>query len=785
MFKLWRENNYKYRSGQPAAEGSIMQRNRARVPGVMGLIMVMALGQASFAAAQSTAASGPPAVDPRPATPEASGAATQDIGWPRQLVKDGATLVYYQPQLDEWKDYKQLKCRMAFALTPAREQQVLGVASLTANTIVDSSSRTAFLRDITVTSVRFPSADPGSAARLEQLLRATLPVGGEPISIDRVMAMIERENVPARTVAVKNEPPTVFYSGSPALLLLVEGEPVFAPIEKTDLEFVVNTNWDLFHEKSSQNYFLLGPTGWLTASALNGPWTPTQKLPKDMAQLPVGENFDDVKRMVPARAPSGPVPAVFYSNVPAELVLLRGAPIYSAIPGTRLLYVTNTDGDVFVDNASRQFFLLLSGRWFRADTLGGPFAYAGDGLPADFAKIPANSPKASVLAAVPGTQQAADAVMLAQIPTSAVIDKAQAEAQAKVTYDGPPQFKAIENTTLQYAINTEEKVIRSGDLYYLCFQGVWFISTKANGPWKTADSVPAVIYTIPPTSPVYNVTYVTQSNATSTTVESSHTAGYYGMFVIAMAVGVTIAFGTGYYYPPYIYRPPGFFYPVYRPWPMTYGVGAVYNPRTGGYAVGRAAYGPYGAARSSAWYNPATGRYGRSASVQTAYGGRTSASAYNPWTGSYARTQQGHNAYAQWGASVATRGNQWLQTGHVTTAAGTTAGYRTSAGKQGTITRGPNGTVARTDSGVYAGRDGEVYKRNGQGDWSRYDKGGGWSQVERASPKTQQLDSSARARERGQAETQRQKSFSNGGQRGGAQPGAGQRVGGGGGGRRR
>jgi hypothetical protein len=126
-----------------------------------------------------------------------------------------------------------------------------------------------------------------------------------------------------------------------------------------------------------------------------------------------------------------------------------------------------------------------------------------------------------------------------------------------------------------------------------------------------------------------------------------------GMFVIGMAVGATICYGTGYYYPPYVYYRPGFAYPIYRPWPATYGAAAVWNPRTGGYAVGRAAYGPYGAARSSAWYNPATGRYGRSASVQGWYGGRSTASSYNPWTGGYARTNQGHNSYAQWGNSVA------------------------------------------------------------------------------------------------------------------------------------
>ncbi len=112
------------------------------------------------------------------------------------------------------------------------------------------------------------------------------------------------------------------------------------------------------------------------------------------------------------------------------------------------------------------------------------------------------------------------------------------------------------------------------------------MSTKPDGPWKTADSVPKEIYTIPSSSPVYNVTYVTQTNATATTVESSSTAGYLGVFIIGAAVGAAIVYGTGYYHPPYVYWGPGMPYPIYRPWPCTYGVGAVYNPWTGGFARG-------------------------------------------------------------------------------------------------------------------------------------------------------------------------------------------------------
>ena len=258
----------------------------------------------------------------------------------------------------------------------------------------------------------------------------------------------------------------------------------------------------------------------------------------------------------------------------------------------------------------------------------------------------------------------------------------EAEAQVKVHYDGAPQFKPIDTTQLSYATNTQDKVIKVGDIYYLCFQAVWFMSTSPTGPWKVASSVPKEIYTIPPSSPVYNVTYVTQTQTSPTTVECDHTAGYLGMFLIGTAVGLTIAYGTGYYYPPYYYHPP-YGYPIYRPYPVTYGVGAFYSPYSGTYGVARGAYGPYGGVTGAAWYNPSTGRYGRSVSAYGPYGSVTAARSYNPYTGVYGATRQGSNAYGNWGSSVAVRGDQWAQTAHRTNSQGTAAGFRTSEGARG------------------------------------------------------------------------------------------------------
>jgi hypothetical protein len=238
-------------------------------------------------------------------------------------------------------------------------------------------------------------------------------------------------------------------------------------------------------------------------------------------------------------------------------------------------------------------------------------------------------------------------------------------------------------------------------------------------------------------------------------VQSNATAGYFGAFIIGVGIGACIAYGTGWYYPPYMYWGPGMVYPVYRPWPCTYGAGYVYNPWTGGFAGGRRVYGPYGAAGTAAWYNPATGRYGRAASVQGVYGGRTVAQAYNPWTGGYAATSQGHNAYGQWGTSVATRNGKAIQTAHVTNANGTTAAYRTNTGQQGVIHTGANGTVIKGNNNTFAGHDGNVYRKDASGGWSTFQNGKWQQSVGGQGSTMHDLNRSDNARQRGQMQTQR------------------------------
>lgn len=654
--------------------------------------------------------------------------AQEDPGWPRKHVQAGGTVISYQPQVDEWKNFKDITWRQAFTLTPTGGKEVVGAVTIVGTTNVDTDKHMVLIYDLHVISTSFPSLDPDSAAKMAKLIRTFLPPT-VPISLERVVAYLPKpESV--NTVKLKNDPPFIFVSYSPAILLAVDGEPVLAEIPKTKLKFIVNTRWPLFLDTTKSQYYVLVGQQWLTAADLHGPWSAAAKLPKDMDNLPQEAQWKALQKVIPPPAQSSAVtPKVFYSTAPAEVILFDGKPTYAKIRETQLVYATNTADPLFLYSPTNDYYYLTSGRWFRAKDLKGPWSFASLDLPADFAKIPLSSPASAVLASVPGTEEAKNAVLIAQIPTVMEIDPKSAAAQAKVTYTGEPKFAPIEGTSLAYATNTQDKVIKVGDVYYLCLQGVWFMSTSAQGPWTTASSVPQVIYTIPPSSPVYNVTYVTQTTTSSGTVSSSYTAGYLGVFVMGAAVGAVIANGSGYYYPPYVGYPP-YGYPVYRPYPTPYGGTPYYNTVTGAYGVAQTAYGPYGSATRTASYNPYTGTYAQSASVSNAYGSQSVGQAYNPYTGTYGATHQGSSPTAQWGQSTISNGNNSAYAQHYSTAQGSVGSVQGSGGGKavGASTAYGSTAVGKTSNGdIYAGHDGNVYKNTGSG-WQKYDNGS-WSNV--------------------------------------------------------
>ncbi len=78
--------------------------------------------------------------------------------WPRQIDKDGNRLIYYQPQIDTWTEYRKLSGRVAVVLAPAAGHSQTGMITLEAQTDTDQDERTVVIHDIRVISALFPDS---------------------------------------------------------------------------------------------------------------------------------------------------------------------------------------------------------------------------------------------------------------------------------------------------------------------------------------------------------------------------------------------------------------------------------------------------------------------------------------------------------------------------------------------------------------------------------------------------------------------------------------------------
>ena len=692
---------------------------------------------------------------------------TSDNGWPRTITSAADTFIIYQPQVDKW-DGNRIDLYAAVELKTGKDgPSKYGVIWFNARTEVDKLNRLVTMDQIQLTKVKFPVA-PEKEPELTALIQKKLPGATRTFSLDRLEADLQADGEPIKGVEVKNDPPKIIITTKPSLLVLIDGMPQLREIQDTKLQRVINTKAVLLFENDKKTYYLRVQDWWLQAKDLEGPWSYAKKLPDDMKKAEeyvvsqaqaqtLGAEAGAQQPSLKEAGKKAEIPEVYVAFGPTELIETKGEPQYTSIPGTGLQYAENTNGNLF--RLGSEYYILISGRWFKGASLNGPWTFvSGAELPPDFAKIPTDNPKATVLASVTGTPQSKEALIANAIPQTATITRS--EAKLTVQYDGEATFVPIEGTSMTYANNTSAPVIKVSDNNYYCVEaGVWFKAPTPQGPWRVADTVPAEIYTIPPSSPLYYVTYVQVYGSTPEVVYTGYTPGYYGTVVSANTT--TVVYGTGWYYPPYIGPT------VWYGWPYTYGVGAsfTWSTATGwsfGFGYGYAYYPWY-----YPWWGP-MGYYGYGwypyygwgawggAAVANVYGvwgntaySRTTAAWANPYTGNYGAASRGAYYNQQTGrTTVAGRGtNTNIYTGN-------TAGYRGGAtynpntgivagggaGYAGNIysgqgTAGRGGFAYNTNTGagvaagknnVYAGKDGTVYRYNrDSGNWSS-NSGSGW-----------------------------------------------------------
>ena len=467
--------------------------------------------------------------------------------WPKRFEHPKGTVVMYQPQLEDFKD-DILTARAAVSVKKKEwKNPVFGAVWLSGQVSTDRDTRMATIDQVKVTDAKFPEAKPEQLEKLKTFLNTEMQGWSIPISLDRLLAALEVvEKAQGEDQGLKNEPPRIIFVPHPAVLVPLDGEPKLLPLPKSSLLRVANTPFLMLYEPSAKTYYLKGGADWLAAADLKGPWKDVEKLPEAIKSLEAeaakAAKGKGAAKQVEAQA--GKMPEVIVSTEPAELLATDGEPQYTPIKDTNLLYVSNTESNIFMDTATQEHLALISGRWFKTKSLaGGPWTYvAPNQLPADFAKIPENSVKGFVLVNVAGSPPAKEAVLENAIPQTATIDRNK--ATTKVEYAGEPKFEKIADTDLEYAVNTGTAVFKEGTKYYAVDQGVWYEAGSPNGPWQVSVNPPKQVEKIPPSNPRYNAKYVKVYEATDDTVTVGYTPGYTGSYVD----NGTVVYGTGYDY---------------------------------------------------------------------------------------------------------------------------------------------------------------------------------------------------------------------------------------------
>ena len=399
---------------------------------------------------------------------------------------------------------------------------------------------------------------------------------------------------------------------------------------------------------------------------------------------------------------------------------------------------------------TQRHFTVLSGRWYAGDSLEGEWAFIeSEELPDAFRDIPDDSSISDIRVHIAGTEEAAEAVLDARIPQTAVVERGPVEMD--VTFDGDPQFEQIPGTSLRWAVNTDRQVLAAEGRYWLCDDAVWYVADAPTGPWEVAEDRPDDVDLIPPDNPNYNVKYAEVYASTPEVVYVGYTPGYTHTYVHH----VTVVHGTGFYYPHWHHT-------VFIPRHSTWGFHVRFSPWWGWssgvvFSNGRFTFG-IGFHPWSPWHR---GWWGPMPMHAHWRGYRRGF--YAGWNrGFYSGARAGFRA----GARAGYRRNNNLFRSPTRTG----ARVRSAAPRQGPVNRdrvarlnSPQGVSRTQANNVMADRNGNVLRSNGSGQVQQR-RNGQWTRPSGQSS-NRNVQQTQRARQRGTQRTNNARGSGGGGGR--------------------
>jgi hypothetical protein len=541
--------------------------------------------------------------DPKPAAPQA-------WVYPQDWKCAGRRLTMHEPQVTAFDPaVSRVSLRYPALLTDPLGRGSWGSVEVAGTLRVDLTSRLVRLDTLQPGNAVFPGVAQADLASVQAGMQDAFPKT-LTLRAELITARPGAWTPDASPPKFPKDPPQIVLRRRPAVLVQTDGEPVLLDVEEFPLQYVANTATDVFRDPKTDMWYLLLDGTWMSAKAFAGPWRRLDgPLPSPMSQIPGGHPRGHVRRCVPGTPEfmkRGMVPApkelpeVIVTDKPSELLLLAGDPLFTFIPGVRLMSVANTESDLFFHPKTNLYYLLISGRWFSSPELEGPWTAASE-LPEEFAKVPRDHVRGHVVWCVPGTPESAEACAFASLEERVTVNK-YAPAQVLFEPEGKgPVAEALEGDVKSVA-NTEDDCFGVGKAWYACQRGVWFKSEDGRSKWLTCADVPEALRKLPETSPSWHVRFCRPLGLEGETAQFAISTGYYGTIPFAGSpVYGTASTRRG------IVRNKNW-YPCARTW------------------------------GENRWYDPATGIF-QPRSVRPRADGTTSADEWSPYTASYGRVQ--------------------------------------------------------------------------------------------------------------------------------------------------
>jgi hypothetical protein len=222
-------------------------------------------------------------------------------------------------------------------------------------------------------------------------------------SVPPAIVALAPKSEPADT-KLEGSPPQVIVATEPAELIVITGQPQYAPIGDVDLLAITNADAAVIVTMGARaHYVLLSGRWFVSRKELEGPWSfvPPGELPADFARIPAPSDYAHVRAHVPGTVEAQE--ALLDATIPQTQAIKRGdvslkveydgAPVFKDVDTTTLQYAVNTPQAVF--KLGNRYYACEQGVWYEAGSPTGPWTVSTS-VPKEIYGIPPSNPHHNV-----------------------------------------------------------------------------------------------------------------------------------------------------------------------------------------------------------------------------------------------------------------------------------------------------------------------------------------------------------------------------------------------------